>query len=62
MTPSVTVPDVAAPGSFSVITGASLSSVIVRIAEVVSLPATSVTTTRSSAGPSGWPELTSDCS
>ena len=31
VTPSVTVPDVAAPGSFSVITGASLSSVTVRV-------------------------------
>ena len=61
VTPSVTVPETAAPGSLSVITGASLSNVTVVAAEVVSLPATSVTTTRRSAGPSGKPEVTSDC-
>ena len=51
-TPRVTVPETAAPGSSSVIVGASLSSVTLTTADVVSFPATSVTTTRSSAGPS----------
>ena len=51
---SVGVPETAAPGSTSVTVGAVLSIVTARVADVVSLPATSVTTTRSSAGPSAW--------
>jgi hypothetical protein len=48
----LTVAPTVAPGSSSVTTGASLSTLIVVAADVVSLPATSVTTTRRSAGPS----------
>jgi hypothetical protein len=52
VTPSVALPEIPAPGSFTETTGARLSTLTVRVPEVVSLPATSVMTTRSSAGPS----------
>src|SRR5205085_4762820 len=50
---SVTVPLRLAPGSLSVGTGERLSTVIVRRADVVLLPAMSVTTTWIVAAPSG---------
>ena len=50
---SVTEPRRFAPGSSSATIGARLSIVIVRVADVTTLPARSVATTSRSAGPSG---------
>src|SRR5919201_2943879 len=50
---SVTEPRMFAPGSSSVTSGATLSTVIVRVDDVTTLPARSVATASRSAGPSG---------